>query len=169
MHLKLALLLAGAAFALAAPATSTSSLQKRSFKASDPGRSLGRAAGRPLDEILRTHQKYNWAIVVSEDVTPSREPPRPFSSSATQVSLATVSTVGTVAPTGYGSPSAPYDMGNSTSTVSAGAASTSGATPGTEDGEVSANPEENEIEYLSPVSIGGQTLNLNFDTGSADL
>lgn len=36
-------------------------------------------------------------------------------------------------------------------------------------GEVTATPEENESEYLSPVTIGGQKLNLNFDTGSADL
>ncbi|KAI6853663.1 hypothetical protein KC334_g22652, partial [Hortaea werneckii] len=36
-------------------------------------------------------------------------------------------------------------------------------------GEVAAHPEENESEYLSPVTIGGQELNLDFDTGSADL
>ena len=37
------------------------------------------------------------------------------------------------------------------------------------DGTVSANPEEYDSEYLSPVTIGGQTVNLDFDTGSADL
>ncbi|KAF2216981.1 hypothetical protein CERZMDRAFT_119702 [Cercospora zeae-maydis SCOH1-5] len=42
-------------------------------------------------------------------------------------------------------------------------------TKGSEDGEVSAIPEENEIQYLSPVTIGGQQLYLNFDTGSSDL
>ncbi|KAI0394852.1 acid protease [Xylariaceae sp. FL0594] len=30
-------------------------------------------------------------------------------------------------------------------------------------------PEANDIEYLAPVSIGGQVLNLDFDTGSSDL
>lgn len=30
-------------------------------------------------------------------------------------------------------------------------------------------PEQGDIEYLSPVTIGGQTLNLDFDSGSADL
>ncbi|KAF2143696.1 uncharacterized protein K452DRAFT_317154 [Aplosporella prunicola CBS 121167] len=40
---------------------------------------------------------------------------------------------------------------------------------GTEEGEVKANPEENEALFLSPVKIGGQTLNLDFDTGSSDL
>lgn len=32
-----------------------------------------------------------------------------------------------------------------------------------------ANPEQFDSEYLSPVTIGGQTLNLDFDTGSSDL
>jgi hypothetical protein len=41
------------------------------------------------------------------------------------------------------------------------------ATNGT--GEVAANPEENAALFLSPVTIGGQTLNLDFDTGSSDL
>lgn len=30
-------------------------------------------------------------------------------------------------------------------------------------------PEANDVEYLSPVSIGGQVVNLDFDTGSSDL
>lgn len=29
--------------------------------------------------------------------------------------------------------------------------------------------DSNNVEYICPVSIGGQTLNLDFDTGSADL
>lgn len=37
------------------------------------------------------------------------------------------------------------------------------------DGTVAAIPEEYDSEYLSPVNIGGQVLNLDFDTGSADL
>ena len=36
-------------------------------------------------------------------------------------------------------------------------------------GSVTATPEQYDSEYLCPVSIGGQTLNLDFDTGSADL
>jgi hypothetical protein len=36
-------------------------------------------------------------------------------------------------------------------------------------GSVAANPQPNDSEYLSPVVIGGQTLNLDFDTGSSDL
>ncbi|OQO05848.1 Aspartic protease [Cryoendolithus antarcticus] len=36
-------------------------------------------------------------------------------------------------------------------------------------GSVAANPEQYDESYLCPVSVGGQTLNLDFDTGSADL
>ncbi|KAK3389892.1 penicillopepsin [Podospora didyma] len=36
-------------------------------------------------------------------------------------------------------------------------------------GSVEATPEDGDIEYLSPVTIGGQTVNLDFDSGSADL
>lgn len=43
------------------------------------------------------------------------------------------------------------------------------AAAATQQGTVAANPEEYDSEYLSPVSVGGQTVNLDFDTGSADL
>ena len=36
-------------------------------------------------------------------------------------------------------------------------------------GIVPATPEQGDIEYLSPVVIGGQTVHLDFDTGSSDL
>lgn len=36
-------------------------------------------------------------------------------------------------------------------------------------GSVTNTPEGNDVEFLSPVTIGGQTLNLDFDTGSSDL
>lgn len=36
-------------------------------------------------------------------------------------------------------------------------------------GSVSATPEQYDSEYLCPVTVGSTTLNLDFDTGSADL
>ncbi|KAF7513064.1 hypothetical protein GJ744_011330 [Endocarpon pusillum] len=39
----------------------------------------------------------------------------------------------------------------------------------TENGEVSASPTQNDAEFLSPVSVGGQMLVLNFDSGSSDM
>ncbi|KAI1383825.1 acid protease [Hypoxylon trugodes] len=49
----------------------------------------------------------------------------------------------------------------------AAGAATGAATNGT--GLVTATPEANDVEYLAPVNIGGQTLNLDFDSGSSDL
>ena len=36
-------------------------------------------------------------------------------------------------------------------------------------GSVTASPTSEDSSYLCPVSVGGQTLNLDFDTGSSDL
>ncbi|KIW33826.1 uncharacterized protein PV07_00645 [Cladophialophora immunda] len=37
-----------------------------------------------------------------------------------------------------------------------------------EDGETSASPTQNDAQFLSPVNVGGQTLVMNFDSGSSD-
>jgi hypothetical protein len=48
--------------------------------------------------------------------------------------------------------------------------STAAATAGTnQTGTVAANPEQNAALFLSPVDVGGQKLNLDFDSGSSDL
>lgn len=51
--------------------------------------------------------------------------------------------------------------------AAAAGGATAAATNGT--GSVTATPEANDVEYLAPVTIGGQTLNLDFDSGSSDL
>ncbi|KAH0260944.1 acid protease, partial [Aureobasidium melanogenum] len=79
-------------------------------------------------------------------------------------------------------PSAAASAATSWATSSSTAASSSSAAAATaasspapaanaddETGEVAATPADNGAEYLSPVTIGGQKLNLNFDTGSSDL
>ena len=49
------------------------------------------------------------------------------------------------------------------------ASSTPAGDRGTGAGEVSATPVDGNSEYLSPVSVGGQILQVNIDTGSSDL
>ncbi|KAI1762660.1 acid protease [Hypoxylon sp. FL1150] len=53
----------------------------------------------------------------------------------------------------------------------AAAAAATGATAAASNGTgtVTATPEANDVEYLAPVDIGGQTINLDFDSGSSDL
>ncbi|ORY70443.1 aspergillopepsin-F [Pseudomassariella vexata] len=51
----------------------------------------------------------------------------------------------------------------------AAAGNTTAGAAATGVGLVTATPEQNDVEYLSPVDIGGQTLNLDFDSGSSDL
>lgn len=38
-----------------------------------------------------------------------------------------------------------------------------------EEGETSASPTQNDAQFLSPVKVGGQTLVMNFDSGSSDM
>lgn len=52
--------------------------------------------------------------------------------------------------------------------ASSGAANNT-AGSGTGTGTVVATPEKGDTEFLAPVQIGGQTLNLDFDSGSSDL
>jgi len=67
------------------------------------------------------------------------------------------------------------DKANASATRSAaGSTSTGGIsitatnkTAGT--GVVIATPEKGDVEYLAPISIGGQTMNMDFDSGSSDL
>jgi hypothetical protein len=40
---------------------------------------------------------------------------------------------------------------------------------GSDNGQVSAASSQNDAEFLSPVTVGGQTLVMNFDTGSSDM
>lgn len=40
---------------------------------------------------------------------------------------------------------------------------------GSGSGEVTATPVNHDSEYICPITVGGQTLNVNIDTGSSDL
>jgi len=127
----------------------------------------------PRAEIERAYRKFNWAITF---VTPSGQSftlGMPDSSSSGSLGGSASSGSGTgspsVAPTSSAVQTGPSWNGSGSGTYSSAPSATSAASGAKESGEVSASPEENESEYLSPVKIGGQTLNLDFDTGSADL
>ncbi len=68
------------------------------------------------------------------------------------------------------------DKAKASSTGSAGGSTSTGgisitATNGTRGttGVVTNTPEQGDVEYLSPITIGGQTMNMDFDSGSSDL
>ena len=48
------------------------------------------------------------------------------------------------------------------------AATAASISSGDEDGETPAAPTQNDAQFLSPVNVGGQTLIMNFDSGSSD-
>lgn len=81
---------------------------------------------------------------------------------------------GTGTGTGTGTGARPTTTGTGTGTGT-GAGAGNGTAPqpptqtGGQQGEATAKPEENGALYLTPVNIGGQTVNLDFDTGSSDL
>jgi len=157
--------------ALAAP-TPSKKLAKRSFTV--PVKSRAGLSRSPVDEMVRTYSKFGWEIIVlpqnpfggAFDGSSSSGEPVPVSSSpATTLATSAASVVAT------SSASEGSDAAASGTAASAAAATTtaSGSSSGDVTGEVTATPEENQSEYLENVSIGGESLTLDFDTGSADL
>jgi hypothetical protein len=65
-------------------------------------------------------------------------------------------------PTNTGAPA-------TSATAAVSSSSTGNTGNGSGVGEVPATPEASDVEFLSPVQIGGQTLNMDFDSGSSDL
>lgn len=58
---------------------------------------------------------------------------------------------------------------SSSSTSSNATGVTAAANATSETGDVAATPESGDSEFLAPISIGGQTMNMDFDSGSSDL
>ena len=52
---------------------------------------------------------------------------------------------------------------------SGGVSAAANTTTTSDEGNVTATGSQNDAEYLSPVSVGGQTLVMDFDTGSSDM
>ncbi|CAD0088734.1 unnamed protein product [Aureobasidium vineae] len=92
---------------------------------------------------------------------------------ATSVAFSTAVSYTAAASSAVASSAAAASTAVSVSSYAPPAPAASAAAPSTnqddETGEVVATPADNGAEYLSPVTIGGQKLNLNFDTGSSDL
>lgn len=187
-----------AAGALAAPMPEKQLSKRNIFKAfSHPHHGRTPFNHRnPAAEMVKAYRKYGWEIVLmnhdsdsswnpldsifggGEESSSAAEPwyPQPTSSAAPY----SYSVPGSSAAWPAATSSAPFGDSSEAATsvpfgtvTSSAPASTSSAFSGGNGdditGEVAAHPEENESEYLSPVTIGGQELNLDFDTGSADL
>ncbi|KAK6429558.1 hypothetical protein LTR95_014294 [Oleoguttula sp. CCFEE 5521] len=162
-----------AAIAFAAPTP-------RKHHSSHIGTFSAQARGRkgttrnPLKAMERAYRKYNWSITF---VTPSGQTftlgtPDGDGSDASSAPAPAPAAPAPVSSAAATSSAINQDAATLTRTTTAAPAATTSSAAGAseqENGEVSATPESNESEYLSPVSVGGQTLNLDFDTGSADL
>ncbi|KUI68913.1 hypothetical protein VM1G_04582 [Cytospora mali] len=61
------------------------------------------------------------------------------------------------------------NKGNAAAAAAAASPNTTVAAATNGTGMVTATPEQGDVEYLSPVTIGGQTMNMDFDSGSSDL
>ncbi|KAK5130662.1 hypothetical protein LTR08_001872 [Meristemomyces frigidus] len=154
--------------ALAAP-TPAKKLAKRSFRIPSVPR-IG-VARSPADEMARTYRKFGWQIILLDPPSPFESVVGGESTSSASVPAATSSATALASSTtasGNGSEFATSATVTTSSVAAPAATSTAAAYDGNENGEVDAAPESNESEYLSPVTVGGQSLNLDFDTGSAD-
>lgn len=159
--------------ALAAPTRNhnTHALTKSPFKVRVPSRhGLTRT---PRHEIQRTFAKYGWEIIVADpdviavflgDAVSALPAPFPTSTALTSL-VATASSV----PVNSANSSASATFAPTFTVPPAEATSSSTTTTSDGDAEVTASPEQSDSEYLAPVTIGGQSFNLDFDTGSADL
>lgn len=143
-------LLALVSLALAAP---HNTIQKRSFKVervANPAY-MGRTPGAGTRALLKAYSKFRMDL-----------PPAMVDALAAAANPVPAPVVDAEKSKKKGKASA-----SSVAGVSTAANGTANGTAGT--GIVTNTPESGDTEYLSPVNIGGQTINLDFDSGSSDL
>ena len=146
----------------AAPAA----IQKRSFKVERVRNANFKGYDGP-GQLLKAYQKYSMPIPPALlDAIRNKGKPKTETNEAVQ----------TKASGGKDKKKGKGRKGGKGNNSGNGAGSTLGGNNGTDTvagnssvGLVTATPEAGDVEYLSPVEIGGQTLNLDFDSGSSDL
>lgn len=144
-------LLALVSFALGAP---RNPIEKRSFKVErvvNPAWK-GRRAGDGTRALFKAYNKFRMDLPPGMyDAIAAANTQGVSSTSAIEVA---------------GSPDGQL-KGKAAAGVVAAAAASGTAAAGT--GVVAATPEAGDVEYLAPISIGGQVINMDFDSGSSDL
>ncbi|OIW32773.1 acid protease [Coniochaeta ligniaria NRRL 30616] len=135
-------------------------IQKRSFKVERVRNANFKGHDGPR-ELLKAYQKYRMDVPPALlDAINNKGKPDSTENVQTKASSQTGKAKGKGRKGGKGAGAA---VGGNNGTTAAVGNSTAGV------GLVTATPEAGDVEYLSPVEIGGQTLNLDFDSGSSDL
>ncbi len=156
-----------ATYVLAIPTPSQP--QKRSFiveRVPNPA-FKGRSPGAGTRALIKAYRKYNQALPAGllEAMNSANSAAAPATNAATEVVSALENAVG-----GKGSSKKAHkSKGAAAAPAATAAAASNAATSNSSSGTVTATPEQGDIEYLSPVTIGGQTMNMDFDSGSSDL
>ncbi|PVH76776.1 acid protease [Cadophora sp. DSE1049] len=174
VQLQALLLLALVSFALAVP-TRNAPIQKRSFKVERVANPhfKGRSVGAGTRALIKAHRKYGVALpqglvdamnaAAAANAAPAGSVADALSNSASiQIGGAAVDDKKKAKAAATNSAIASMSTGGAT-------AGSANGTAGKGTGIVTATPEQGDVEYLSPVTIGGQTINMDFDTGSSDL
>jgi hypothetical protein len=158
------------ALALAAPAPANGGIQKRSFvveRVPNPN-FKGRSPGAGTRALIKAYRKYSMGL--PQGLVDAMNAAN--AGSANTETLVEAISNSAVAETS--DKAAKKQKAKAAATTSAattkGTGTASAATNSTSGtGIVTATPEQGDVEYLSPISIGGQTMNMDFDSGSSDL
>ena len=158
--LQILILFALITLALASPHP----IMKRSFKVERvpnpnfkraPGHK--RAVGAGTRALIKAHQKYS--VSLPPGLLESMRGAGTTSTEATEDGAIGILSTGEKkpgkTPAVASTPNATFTNGTSNGTATSGV--------------VIASPAAGDVEYLSPVTIGGQTMNMDFDSGSSDL
>ncbi|TVY82469.1 Aspartic protease PEP3 [Lachnellula suecica] len=170
------LLLAIVTLALAAP----SPIQKRSFKVERvPNPNFKRSPGAGTRALIKAYRKYSVPLPAGllDAMNAAQGASAPATSGLDALTNSLAGLTGATAQDGGAkkakakttSAAAAKSTGTAGASTAAGnvTAAATNATAGS--GIVTATPEQGDVEYLSPVNIGGQTMNMDFDSGSSDL